>query len=47
MYGIGLMYWKIGGCVVYVVDDLKVWVDCGVKMLMFDFGKGMVLLVKK
>ena len=46
-YGTGPTYRKIGGRVVYAVDDLKAWADLGVKTSTSDPGKGTVLPAKK
>ena len=46
-YGTGPTYRKIGGRVVYAVDDLKAWADRGAKTSTSDPGKGTVLPAKK
>jgi predicted DNA-binding transcriptional regulator AlpA len=46
-YGTGPTYRKIGGRVVYAVDDLKAWADLGAKTSTSDPGKGTVLPAKK
>ena len=46
-YGTGPTYRKIGGRVVYALDDLKAWADLGAKTSTFDPGKGTVLPAKK
>jgi hypothetical protein len=38
-YGTGPIYWKIGGRVVYGLDDLKTWADRGAKTSTSDPGK--------
>ena len=42
-YGTGPAYRKIGGRVVYAVDDLKAWADRGTKTSTKDPGAGTVL----
>jgi hypothetical protein len=42
-YGTGPAYRKIGGRVVYAVDDLKAWADRGIKTSTKDPGAGIVL----
>ena len=39
-YGTGPTYRKIGGRVVYALDDLKAWADLGAKTSTSDPGKG-------
>jgi hypothetical protein len=46
-YGTGPTYRKIGGRVVYAVDDMKAWADLGAKTSMSDPWKGTVLPAKK
>lgn len=46
-FGTGPTYRKIGGRVVYALDDLKAWADLGTKMSTSDPGKGTVLPAKK
>ena len=46
-YGTGPTYRKIGGRVVYVLDDLKAWADRGIKTSTADPGKGTVLPAKR
>ena len=46
-YGTGPTYRKIGGRVVYALDDLKAWADLGSKTSTSDPGKGTVLPAKK
>ncbi|OPY94466.1 transcriptional regulator [Bradyrhizobium sacchari] len=46
-YGTGPMYRKLGGRVVYGIDDLKVWVDRGAKTSTSDPGNGFVLPAKR
>ena len=43
-YGTGPAYRKIGGRVVYALDDLKAWADRGTKTSTSDPGNGAVLL---
>lgn len=45
-YGTGPTYRKIGGRVVYAVDDLKAWADRGAKTSTSDPGTGTVLPAK-
>lgn len=45
-YGTGPTYRKIGGRVVYAVDDLKAWADRGAKTSTSDPGAGTVLPAK-
>ena len=45
-YGTGPIYRKIGGRVVYAVDDLKAWADRGAKTSTSDPGTGTVLPAK-
>jgi len=45
-YGTGPTYRKIGGRVVYSVDDLKAWADRGAKTSTSDPGTGTVLPAK-
>ncbi|MGC2086396.1 MAG: helix-turn-helix domain-containing protein [Bradyrhizobium sp.] len=47
IYGTGPIYRKLGGRVVYAVDDLKAWVDRGAKTSTSDPGKGSVLPAKR
>lgn len=42
-YGTGPIYRKIGGRVVYALDDLKAWADLGIRTSTSDPGKGTVL----
>lgn len=42
-YGTGPIYRKIGGRVVYAVEDLKAWADRGAKTSTSDPGVGTVL----
>ena len=42
-YGTGPKYRKIGGRVVYTLDDLKAWADIGAKISTSDPGVGTVL----
>jgi helix-turn-helix protein len=42
-YGTGPAYRKIGGRVVYALDDLKAWADRGTKISTKDPGAGTVL----
>ena len=46
-YGTGPTYRKIGGRVIYALDDLKAWADLGAKTSTSDPGKGTVLPAKK
>jgi len=46
-YGTGPTYRKIGGRVVYAVDDLKAWADRGAKTSTSDPGAGTVLPAKR
>ncbi len=46
-YGTGPTYRKIGGRVVYALDDLQAWADRGAKTSTSDPGKGTVLPAKK
>ncbi|MGJ5182051.1 helix-turn-helix transcriptional regulator [Bradyrhizobium oligotrophicum] len=46
-YGTGPTYRKLGGRVVYALDDLKAWADRGTKTSTADPGKGTVLPAKK
>jgi predicted DNA-binding transcriptional regulator AlpA len=46
-YGTGPKYRKIGGRVVYALDDLKVWVDRGAKTSTSDPGVGTVLPARR
>ena len=46
-YGTGPTYRKIGGRVVYAVDDMKAWADLGAKTSTSDPWKGTVLPAKK
>ena len=46
-YGTGPLYRKIGGRVVYALDDLKAWADLGAKTSTSDPGKGTVKPAKK
>lgn len=41
-YGTGPTYRKIGGRVVYAIDDLQTWVDRGAKSSTSDPGRGRV-----
>jgi len=45
-YGTGPAYRKIGGRVVYAIEDLKAWADRGTKMSTSDPGVGTVLPAK-
>lgn len=45
-FGTGPRYRKLGGCVVYALDDLKAWVDRGAKTSTSDPGAGTVLPAK-
>jgi hypothetical protein len=46
-YGTGSAYRKIGGRVVYVLDDLKAWADRGTKTSTSDPGNGAALRAKR
>jgi helix-turn-helix protein len=46
-YGTGPAYRKLGGCVVYAVEDLKAWADGGAKTSTSDPGTGTVLPAKR
>jgi len=46
-YGTGPKYSKIGGRVIYALDDLKAWADLGAKQSTSDPGKGTVLPAKR
>ena len=46
-YGTGPAYRKIGGRVVYAVDDLKAWADRGIKTSTRDPGAGTVLPARR
>ncbi|MGQ0581906.1 MAG: helix-turn-helix transcriptional regulator [Reyranella sp.] len=46
-YGTGPTYRKIGGRVVYAVEDLKAWADRGTKTSTSDPGAGTVLPAKR
>ena len=46
-YGTGPMYRKIGGRVIYALDDLKAWADLGAKNSTSDPGAGTVLPAKR
>ena len=46
-YGTGPAYRKIGGRVVYALDDLKAWADRGTKTSTSDPGIGTVLPAKR
>lgn len=46
-YGTGPSYRKIGGRVVYALDDLKTWADRGIKTSTSDPGAGTVLPAKR
>jgi predicted DNA-binding transcriptional regulator AlpA len=45
-YGTGPKYRKIGGRVVYAIDDLKVWADIGTRKSTSDRGVGTVSAAK-
>jgi hypothetical protein len=47
IYGTGPTYRKIGGCVVYTLDDLRAWADLGSRTSTSDPGRGTVLPAKK
>jgi hypothetical protein len=46
-YGTGPAYRKIGGRVVYAIDDLKAWADRGTRTSTSDLGIGAVLPAKR
>ena len=46
-YGTGPKYRKIGGRVIYALDDLTAWADVGAKTSTSDPGKGTVLPAKR
>lgn len=46
-YGTGPKYRKIGGRVVYALDDLQAWADLGAKKSTSDPGAGTVLPAKR
>jgi predicted DNA-binding transcriptional regulator AlpA len=46
-FGTGPTYRKIGGRVVYAVEDLKAWVDRGIKTSTSDPGAGAVLPARR
>ena len=46
-YGTGPAYRKLGGRVVYALDDLKAWADLGTKTSTKDPGTGTVLPAKR
>ena len=46
-YGTGPQYRKIGGRVVYALDDLQAWADIGAKKSTSDPGAGTVLPAKR
>jgi predicted DNA-binding transcriptional regulator AlpA len=46
-YGTGPTYRKIGGRVIYALDDLKSWADRGAKKSTSDPGVGTVLPAKR
>ena len=46
-YGTGPAYRKLGGRVVYALDDLKAWADRGTKTSTSDPGTGRVLPAKR
>jgi len=46
-YGTGPKYRKIGGRVVYAIEDLKAWADLGAKQSTSDPGRGTVLPAKR
>jgi predicted DNA-binding transcriptional regulator AlpA len=46
-YGTGPKYRKVGGRVIYAIDDLKAWADLGAKQSTSDPGKGTVHPAKR
>ena len=47
IYGTGPRYSKLGGRVVYRVEDLQAWVESGIKASTSDPGKATVLPAKR
>ena len=47
IYGTGPRYAKLGGRVVYRLDDLQVWVDSALKASTSDLGKTVVLPARR
>ena len=47
IYGTGPRYSKLGGRVVYRLDDLQTWVELGAKVSTSDPGVGQVLPAKR
>jgi predicted DNA-binding transcriptional regulator AlpA len=47
IYGTGPRYAKLGGRVVYRLEDLQAWVDSGVKASTSDPGKAVVLPARR
>ncbi len=45
-YGTGPTYRKLGGRVVYALEDLQAWVDIGLRQSTSDQGKGVVHAAK-
>ena len=46
-YGTGPKYSKVGGRVIYAIDDLKAWADLGAKRSTSDPGNGTVFPAKR
>jgi hypothetical protein len=46
-YGTGPKYRKVGGRVIYALEDLKAWADLGAKQSTSDPGKGTVFPAKR
>lgn len=46
-YGTGPAYRKLGGRVVYAIEDLEAWADRGAKNSTSDPGRGVVLPAKR
>jgi predicted DNA-binding transcriptional regulator AlpA len=46
-YGTGPAYRKLGGRVVYAIDDLQAWADRGAKSSTSDPGRGTVLPARR
>jgi hypothetical protein len=46
-YGTGPAYRKVGGRVIYALDDLRAWADLGTKTSTSDPGKATVLPAKR
>lgn len=46
-YGTGPVYRKLGGRIVYALDDLQAWADRGTRMSTSDLGHGVVHPAKR